>query len=292
MNILKYKVVNYICFLLLLAAPCYADYQSSHTGAEVDAAITQVKGAVNSSSGAADAGKLLELDTSGLIDTSFYGVGIFKALSNDGSTNAGLWKDSDDSNVAELDSDGNFTATTVASDPASEAALEFKDSDCTDSDVNADIKANATATGPGAEVVDIYIRAQGAAGTAGTLNNALFWDGSNETWQFTGRKAVSYETVTAGDGTNTVAYDASYTSHYITTDDDADGADVLTVTDGTITGQRITIQLKTDGGDDLEVTPTNFANGTKITLDEAGDSCTLEWDGTNWFIPNYGGTVN
>lgn len=235
----------------------------------------------------------LGVGTTDFDGTPDFGITTIEGASNDGSTYCLIARDSDHANIFELDTDGNATATTFTADAASEAVVEFKDSDCTDSDVNADIKANATATGSGAEVVDIYIRAQGAAGTAGTLNNALFWDGSNETWQFTGRQAVSYETVTAGDGTNTVAYDASYTSHYITTDDDTDGADVLTVSDGTITGQRITIQLKTDGGDDLEVTPTNFVNGTKITLDTAGESCTLEWDGANWFIvSHYGGTVS
>ena len=66
----------------------------------------------------------------------------------------------------------------------------------------------------------------------------------------------------------------------------------LIIADG-VAGQRRTIYLITDGTDDLEVTPTNFKNGTKVTLDTAGESVTLEFDGTNWFIiSHYGGTVS
>lgn len=108
-------------------------------------------------------------------------------------------------------------------------------------------------------------------------------------WQFDGGRVVDTESVTCS--ADACTYDGKLTSSYYTTENNA-AADVVTVADG-VTGQRRTFVLKTDGGDDLEVTPTNFANGTKITLDTAGESVTLEFDGTNWFmISTYGGVVS
>lgn len=77
----------------------------------------------------------------------------------------------------------------------------------------------------------------------------------------------------------------------ITTDATA-GADVLTIADG-ITGEIRIITLKTDGTTDLAITPTNFANGTIITLDTAGESAMIQFDGAKWFvIATYGGVVS
>jgi len=70
MKILKW-LNNLIIVCLLAAGPAYAQHQSANTGAEVDAAIDQVQAAKTSSAGAADSGKLLELDASGLLDDSF-----------------------------------------------------------------------------------------------------------------------------------------------------------------------------------------------------------------------------
>lgn len=85
---------------------------------------------------------------------------------------------------------------------------------------------------------------------------------------------------------------ADYTSHYVTTENNST-ADVLAVADAAAAGTVHRVELKVDGGDDLEVTPTNFANGTKVTLDEAGESVTLEWNGTKWVISaQYGATAS
>ncbi len=77
---------------------------------------------------------------------------------------------------------------------------------------------------------------------------------------------------------------------YVTTT--AATTDVMAIADG-IAGQEKLIVLKTDGGADLDVTPTNFANGTKITFDTAGESVLLHFDGTKWFIiASYGGVIS
>lgn len=112
-------------------------------------------------------------------------------------------------------------------------------------------------------------------------------------FHITGGLTLGTESVTCGDGTNTCSYSAAYTASYYTTDDDADGADVVTVSDGVGTEQIRRFVLKTDGGDDLAITPTNFANGTTVTLDTAGESVTLGFDGANWYIiSHYGGVVS
>jgi len=87
------------------------------------------------------------------------------------------------------------------------------------------------------------------------------------------------------------AYAANVISSYYTTEN-AGAADVVTVSDG-LTGQRRTFYLITDGGDDIEIAPSNFKNGAKVTMDTAGESVTLEFDGSSWFIiSTYGGSVS
>jgi hypothetical protein len=187
-----------------------------------------------------------------------------------------------------MDKDGAVTATSFMASAVATPSVDFYDSDCTDDDVNASIDANATATGTGAEVVDVSFKAQGAA-VAGTLGEFLGWDGSEKTLVLSGVTKVSSQAVTCA--SNVCAYSAAHSSSYYTTEANA-AADVVTVADA-VAGVRRTFVLKTDGGDDLEVTPTNFANGTKVTLDTAGESVTLEFDGTKWFIVStYGGVAS
>jgi hypothetical protein len=92
-------------------------------------------------------------------------------------------------------------------------------------------------------------------------------------------------TVTCGDGTNVCAYTTGQSAFYITLDDDADGNDVMTVTDGN-QGDEVFISLQSLGGGAvaLEITPSNLANGTTVTLDAAGESVTFHFDGSNWNI--------
>lgn len=122
----------------------------------------------------------------GVNDTDFDGtpdVGrlTVKGTTDDGSTYPLVIRDSGGSNVAEVDSDGVITATTLASDPDSNPEVYFIDSDCTDSDKGVRIYSNATATGSGSEVYDWSISAMGAQGTAGTLEQSVTWDGSAQT---------------------------------------------------------------------------------------------------------------
>jgi len=55
-----------------------------------------------------------------------------------------------------------------------------------------------------------------------------------------------------------------------------------TLADG-ILNQRKTLKMTVDAADAV-VTPANFLDGTTITFDDAGDSCELLFDGTNWGV--------
>jgi len=70
----------------------------------------------------------------------------------------------------------------------------------------------------------------------------------------------------------------------------AGGAHAGALADGT-RGQIKIITMIADGGDSV-ITPTNFANGTTITLNDAGDSITLIFTNSEWLvIANNGCTV-
>ena len=69
------------------------------------------------------------------------------------------------------------------------------------------------------------------------------------------------------------------------------GGNSLTLANGT-QGQVKIITLIVDGGD-VDVTPANFLNGTKWTMEDAGDSMTIIFNGTNWqVLANNGCTVS
>lgn len=72
---------------------------------------------------------------------------------------------------------GDFAATgSVQSGASTIPKIVFKDSDCTDSDENAVIYANATDTGTGAEDIDLYIQQQ----IAGTLTTRMQFDADGD----------------------------------------------------------------------------------------------------------------
>ena len=73
-----------------------------------------------------------------------------------------------------------FTAVTTAASATPYVA--GVDSNQDDDDTTWKIYGNATATGTGAEVADMYFQAQGAQGTAGTLQTFLWWDGSSKSF--------------------------------------------------------------------------------------------------------------
>jgi len=99
------------------------------------------------------------------------------------------------------------------------------------------------------------------------------------------RLVVSTEDVTCGDGTNTCAYSADVVTTRLTSDDDEDGADVVTVTDG-LDGQRRTFVFSVDSGDDVTIDVSTNGNGTDTTMTAAGQSVTYEYDSNTdtWWI--------
>lgn len=69
------------------------------------------------------------------------------------------------------------------------------------------------------------------------------------------------------------------------------GSNSLTLADG-VQGQIKIITLIVDGGN-VDVTPANFLNGTKWTMEDAGDSMTVIFNGANWqVLANNGCTVS
>ena len=74
-------------------------------------------------------------------------------------------------------------------------------------------------------------------------------------------------------------------THLVTT-----GADALTLADGD-EGQEKVIVMKTHGGDGT-LTPSNFANGSTITLGASGQSTHLIFTNSAWhYIGGFGVTV-
>ena len=61
-----------------------------------------------------------------------------------------------------------------------------------------------------------------------------------------------------------------------------DSADALTLADGA-EGQLKTIVMTVDMGDGT-LTPANFGNGSTLTFDAVGESATLVFLGSNWWI--------
>lgn len=65
------------------------------------------------------------------------------------------------------------------------------------------------------------------------------------------------------------------------------GANALTLADGA-DGQRLSIVMVTDGGDGT-ITPANFGNGSTITINDAGDSVSLVFTNSKWYITSNSG---
>ena len=114
--------------------------------------------------------------------------------------------------------------------------------------------------------------------SAGSLTNGGFFAGFYP--------SAAIENITAGTGGA-----INVTSAFTTINTDG-GGDAYTLADGTVVGQIKNIFLLADGGGAGAITPANYADGTSITFDDAGDHCSLLWDGTNWrTIFNLGGTI-
>lgn len=81
------------------------------------------------------------------------------------------------------------------------------------------------------------------------------------------------------------------TSYFTNISTDA-GGDAFTLADGAVIGQLKEIYLLADGGGNATITPANLASGTTITMNDAGDSVILLWNGTDWVvIKNIGSTI-
>ena len=95
-------------------------------------------------------------------------------------------------------------------------------------------------------------------------------------------QVVSTETVAAGNGSgNAVALSTTSTVSFVTT---ATNSTHVSLADG-ITGQvKIIVHKTRSNGEDLVITPANFAAGSTLTSNSASRSVTLLFDGTNWQV--------
>lgn len=77
---------------------------------------------------------------------------------------------------------------------------------------------------------------------------------------------------------------------FVTFVDSTAGVMAITLADG-FAGQVKTLVMVADNGD-ATLTPANFGNGSTITFTDAGDSCALVFNGTDWWVvSNNGCTV-
>jgi len=151
-----------------------------------------------------------------------------------------------------------------------------------------DIIDNSTGTG-------VFVRTTSptlvtpALGTpaSGTLTSCT---GLPLTTGVTGSLSVANGGTNIGTSQSLTAAGAVDLTSFITFVDSTAGVMAITLADGT-EGQIKNLAMIADGGD-ATLTPTNFGNGTTITFDDAGDSCILAFDGTDWWIvANNGCTV-
>ena len=97
-------------------------------------------------------------------------------LGDNAGSNKWSLTDSDDAEVAAMDSDGNLTCTTVTTDPSAAPSVTLKDLDASAGDDNYILGINATDPGDGTEDIDIDEKIQ-IAGTPTTVR-AVNADGS------------------------------------------------------------------------------------------------------------------
>jgi len=81
---------------------------------------------------------------------------------------------------------------------------------------------------------------------------------------------------------------------FFTTGPTGNGISDSSLADG-VPGHKITFVLETDGGGNVDITPTTKTGFTSLQLTDAKDSCTLEYinDTDGWFLAsNNGCTIN
>ena len=176
----------------------------------------------------------------------------------------------------DLTTDGTPSFATVSTDASATPTVNLTDSDQDDSDVTAKIYANATTTGTGAEVADMYFQTQGAQGTAGTIQTFAHFDGSAQTFSLIGGQKRS-RTASATDYNPSAA-----TNDYIIAITNTDVARAVTISTedrdtGSTADPRIFI-IKDESG--LAGT-----NNITISLETAGN---IDGAGTLVISQNYG----
>lgn len=81
--------------------------------------------------------------------------------------------------------------------------------------------------------------------------------------------------------------------HLLTSNGDQD-ADAVSLADGVVVGQEVTIVYAVAGhaGDSIVVTPATLVGGTTVTFADVGDSATFLWTENGWVVTaNNGGTI-
>lgn len=127
----------------------------------------------------------------------------------------------------------------------------------------------------------------------GTVSAALTTEMPGD-YSFTGAIDFGTETVTlssADPGIGTASASVVYTA--LVSDATGSATDTCSLLDGVTAGQLHIFTLKTDAETTgTAVTPVNFAPGTRIVFQDAGDGCILMWDEVNWqVIANNGGVI-
>jgi hypothetical protein len=132
-----------------------------------------------------------------------------------------------------------------------------------------DIGITATSDASGTVISSkIILQVGNTAGTGGTS----FEGNSDGVWKANGFVG----------GIQTISGPGAIDVVNLTTEITTTGADAFTLADGT-SGQIKIIVLATDGGD-ATITPTTFANGTTITMDDQHESVMLQYGANGWVV--------
>ena len=180
---------------------------------------------------------------------------------------------------------GVATGTTITLIPSTLPGIEFTDSDGADNDVSAKIDHNLTTTTTAVEIGDMCWQTMGAAGTAGTLETFMQFDGSAKSFSIIGSQIRSITTV------NAATYDLLVSDYILNVTYTATAAVTsLTLPTAQVVSGRI-IHIKDSGGSagannitiDTEASETIDGAATLVISTNYG-ATSLYSDGTNWFI--------
>ena len=180
---------------------------------------------------------------------------------------------------------------------AATPVLVFKDSSCTDSDVNFDITASATDTGTGAEDIDVTFSAQ----VAGTKVGFITFDADGRLALGYGGQPVHCAKLVYGvpvTPVTTTASPASTDSGTIYTNTgDADGATInlpaasvgMMFTAAVCVAQTLTVTA--NGSDTIRIGSAVTAGGGSITANAIGSTITVSCvESGKWFATSAVGT--